>query len=102
MTSIPTPDEPAPIQRRERNLHSRRPEAAKKARGYSRDGTVSVKLGPELKSRTDNALAFGGPHVGITTLADFLREAVQHYITHLEDTVNDGKPFPDVPKRDTK
>ena len=40
--------------------------------------------------------------VVLTTLADFLREAVQHYITHLEDTVNDGKPFPDVPKRDTK
>ena len=97
MTSIPTPEEPAPIQRRKRNLHSGRAEAPKK---YNRDGTVSVKLGQELKDRVDNALAFGGPHVGITTLADFIREAVGQYIDTLESDVNAGKPFPEVPKRE--
>lgn len=97
MTTIPTPEEPAPIQRRTRNIHAGRAEAPKK---YNRDGTVSVKLGTDLKDRVDNALAFGGPHVGITTLADFLREAVKQYIDTLEKDVNDGKPFPEIPKRD--
>ena len=99
MTAIPTPEEPAPIQRRSRNLHSRRAEAPA-TKKYNREGTVSVKLGTELKDRVDNALAFGGPHVGITTLADFIREAVSQYVTTLEAEVNDGKPFPDVPRRD--
>ena len=61
---------------------------------------MSGNLGTELKDRVDNALAFGGPHVGITTLADFIREAVSQYVTTLEAEVNDGKPFPDVPRRD--
>lgn len=100
MTAIPTPDEGAPITRRSRNLHSRRADAPKKpASGYTREGTVSVKLGADRKERTDNAVAFAGPYVGITTLADLIREAVDTYVTQLEKDHNGGKPFPAVPKK---
>lgn len=100
MTAIPTPDEGAPIQRPTRSLHNRRAETTKKPAGaYTREGTVSVKLGADLKKRTDNALAFAGPHVGITTLADFMREAVEEYVTKLEKKHNQGEPFPEVAKK---
>lgn len=99
-TAIPTPDEGAPIERRPRSIHRRRTEAVPKpAAGYSREGTVSVKLGADRKERTDNALAFAGPHVGITTLADLIREAVDAYVTTLEKEHNNGEPFPAVPKK---
>lgn len=97
--AIPTPEESAPIQRK-RNQHRRRPEAqAKSAGGYTRAGSVTVKLGEELKDRTDNARAFAGAHVGATSLAELIRQAVDQYVTQLEKEHNGGQPFPDVPKK---
>ena len=98
---IPLPDETTAAPKT-RNMHARRPEARRPQNtaepqqpkaGYDRQHSIALKLGGELKANLDAARLRTAYATGSTTVADFVRDAIQAHITELEKKYNNGRSF---------
>ena len=72
------------------------PAAPSERTKYTREASISLKLGAELKERVDNTRLAVGYLTGASTVADFTRAALRAYVDELERRYNDGEPFPPV------
>lgn len=61
--------------------------------GYTRETSIGFKIGTDLNNRMVGALHRIGPQLGTTQKADFIRNAMEFYLDHLEKEHNDGEEF---------
>lgn len=57
---------------------------------------VSIYQDPDFTDRMRGALTYTIPQEGPRTLSDFINKAIEAEVERLENTYNDGQPFPPV------
>lgn len=67
--------------------------AAARRGGYTRDHSVSLKIGADLFDRMEGALNTVPGQIGCRTKAEFVRKALDTYLDGLEAEYNAGAPF---------
>ncbi|WP_280186328.1 MULTISPECIES: hypothetical protein [Nocardia] len=74
-------------------------EGSERSKRLAGSSDILLSLPSDLKERMKSVIAYTYPHTGINEQQAFLRWSVSKLCAELEDRYNDGKQWPEIPKK---